>query len=380
MAGQSMPYDPAMLSGKTAQRITRVVLVALAIVAVMALSGGLGVGTPFRSSSASAAAAPDPVGGGPSSAPLTKVVADGESDGQPAPDKVTVGMYILDIQGIDLQLHRYQIDFYVWFRWTNPDIDPGRTFEFMNGSEQWGITRTPFDDEPIRLEDGTYYYREHVQSMFNTNMPLEDYPYDRLTLEIIMEDVDATSDELIYVLDDPSVESAPDLTVPGYLIHRAQAEVVDWEYPELGHTGTGATLASRLIVTIPMTRPWIPYTLKIFVPLALVLLCASIIFLISPQHVDARFGLGISALLTLIALKWTTDGEMPLMDYLGLVDSIYIVAFGYIALGLADTTYTTWRRGHGVDDATLQQFDRKVFVVSAGFLVLGCTLIFAFFS
>ena len=36
------------------------------------------------------------------------------------PDQVTVGVYINDIQQLDLQTHSYAMDFYVWLRWKNP--------------------------------------------------------------------------------------------------------------------------------------------------------------------------------------------------------------------------------------------------------------------
>ncbi len=48
-------------------------------------------------------------------------------------------------------------------------------------------------------------------------------------------------------------------------------------------------------------------------------ICAALVFLISPEHMDARFAMGLTALLTLVALKWVTDGE--------LVDSLYLLAF-----------------------------------------------------
>lgn len=369
------------------RRVARLLMVGLAVVIVLTLVGALGTKAPFRSVAGAdpTMAAPTttahPVGASPpgtqaatTTHTTTHVAEAGSATAESTPTGpaiVHVGFYVNDIQDIDLQRHRYQIDFYLWFRWTDPNIDPSKSFEFMNGAEQWGMTRTPASDGPVVLEDGSFYFREHIQSMFKQNMPLEDYPYDTQDLKIIIEDVDATSEELVYVADDPAAVNAPDLTVPGYQVHEPTVSITDWFYSELGEKGAGNATASRIEMTISLTRPWLPYTLKIFVPLLLVVLCASLVFFIGPKHVDARFGLGISSLLTLIALKWTTDGEMPLMDYLGLIDALYVVAFVYVALGLADTTYTTWKRGKGIDDATLERTDRRIFVGALVFIVVS---------
>ncbi len=57
------------------------------------------------------------------------------------PSEVVVGMYINDIQDLNLQAYTYTMDFYVWMRWTNPDLDPPATFEPMNPSESFPRTR-----------------------------------------------------------------------------------------------------------------------------------------------------------------------------------------------------------------------------------------------
>ncbi|MBU3701195.1 MAG: hypothetical protein FGM58_04010 [Acidimicrobiia bacterium] len=319
---------------------------------------------PIDASAGSADAVPDPS--------MRTTSSTSPSEG---PKIVHVGFYVNDILDIDLERHRYWIDFFVWFRWNDPTIDPSKTFEFMNGAEQWATVRTPATEGPVRLADGSYYMREHVQSMFKRNMPLEDYPFDTLDLGIVMEDVDASVDELVFVPDDPAAVNAPDLTVPGYLVGQPKVTVTDWYYSDLGETGRGTATSSRIELSIALTRPWLPYALKIFVPLLLVVLCAALVFLIGPEHVDARFGLGISSLLTLIALKWTTDGEIPLLDYLGLIDSFYLMAFLFVAIGLADTTYTTWKRSTGTDVATLRRIDRRNFVIAGSIVLAGCALV-----
>jgi len=385
--------DGRRREGTAARWLVRGAAVGLAMLALFTLVGAFGQRAPLLGSPSADAQPPTPTTPQPGTSPTIPAPADTDTgtdtgtgtgtgtgtDERTGPAVVTVGFLINDIQDIDLARHRYQIDFYVWYRWTDPDIDPPASVEFMNDAERWATMRTPATDGPVRLADGSLYFREHIMSMFKSNLPLEDYPYDQLDLEIIMEDVAATTDELIFVLDDPAVEETSTLSVPGYELEAPSALVTEWAYPTMGETDVGPSTVSRVVVTVPLTRPWIPSSAKIFIPLIVVVLCAAIVFLVHPQHVDARFGLGISSLLTLVALKWITDSELPLMDYLGLVDSLYLLAFMFVGAGLAETTYATWQRGRGVDDAVLVRTGRRTFAIAASAFVVSCVLVIVVF-
>ena len=48
-----------------------------------------------------------------------------EADPKPAtPAKVVVGVYIDRIRDVSLRENRFNVSFYVWFRWTDASLDP----------------------------------------------------------------------------------------------------------------------------------------------------------------------------------------------------------------------------------------------------------------
>jgi hypothetical protein len=49
------------------------------------------------------------------------------------------------------------VDLYMWFKWKDPDIDPSRSFEFMNAFELWGHILTYETEEPEKLPDGSLH-------------------------------------------------------------------------------------------------------------------------------------------------------------------------------------------------------------------------------
>lgn len=351
----------------------------LLVFGVLGVSGLLGLLGPLGSrglnSAADAQVTPLPKNVDPGLPSTTTGAKDSQSSSPVTPAIVKVGFLVNDIQDIDLEQHRYQIDFYIWYQWNDPELDPAASIEFMNEAERWATMRTPAFDAPVKLDDGSFYFRERVLAMFSNDLPLQDYPYDTSALQIIIEDIVRGTDELEFVLDDPAVQTSADLSVPGYNVGVPTATVTDWVYNARGAIDAGSTTSSRIVLTISTSRPWLPYTAKIFVPFLIVILCASIVFVIHPQHVDARFGMGISALLTLVALKWVTDGEMPQIDYLGLVDSLYLMAFLFIAVGLLETSYSTWREGRGDDEVALARIGVITLVVSGSLLFVGCAVV-----
>jgi hypothetical protein len=54
------------------------------------------------------------------------------------PSEVHSGIYIQDIQHLDIKSHSYMVDLYLWFRWKDKQWDPSANFEFMNSFELWG--------------------------------------------------------------------------------------------------------------------------------------------------------------------------------------------------------------------------------------------------
>ena len=62
-----------------------------------------------------------------------------------------------------------------------------------------------------------------------------------------------------------------------------------------------------------------------------------------PRYVEGRIGLGITALLTLVALQLTSGASLPDVDYLMMIDKIYLLAYLFIILALARVVMTSWR-------------------------------------
>ncbi|HEX2447028.1 MAG TPA: hypothetical protein VHK26_02430, partial [Methyloceanibacter sp.] len=112
---------------------------------------------------------------------------------------------------------------------------------------------------------------------------------------------------------------------------------------------------------------FVAMSLKTFVPIALIVVCATLVFFVRPRYVEGRIGLGITALLTLVALQLTSSASLTDVDYLMMLDKIYLLAYVFIIVALARVVGTSWRGGDPEAETRTSRADR----VWAGLFLLG---------
>jgi O-antigen ligase len=115
---------------------------------------------------------------------------------------------------------------------------------------------------------------------------------------------------------------------------------------------------SRVILSIPVTRPALSMAIKIFLPIVLVVICAALVFFIRPKEIGARIGLGITALLTLVALQLTASSVLPDVNYLMMLDKVFLLAYVFILIAIARAVATSWRGVEAKAQKSIGRHDR----------------------
>ena len=95
---------------------------------------------------------------------------------------------------------------------------------------------------------------------------------------------------------------------------------------------------------------------------------------------EGRIGIGITALLTLVALQITSNSSLPEVDYLILLDKLYILSYGFVVLTMAMIVRNSWVDAEG-DVAVAKAVDRRslalltgiYFVCAVGLMVVELT-------
>lgn len=290
------------------------------------------------------------------------------------PAKIVVGAYINDIQELDFKTNNYSIDLYVWFRWSAPDLEPSKTMEFMNRFASDDNRRDELYEQPKPMPDGSLYSIIRYQGRFSAKFPLENYPFDTQLLKITMEDSIAGAESQIYAPDvEGGISINPNITLPGFKVGKPEIEIVAEPYPtNFGDLAEpDATDYSRLTLTIPVSRPIVAMTIKTFVPIILIVVCAALVFFVRPRYVEARIGLGITALLTLVALQLTSSSGLPDVDYLMMIDKIYLLAYLFIIASLMRVVATSWGGAEERTEIAIAHADRKWVAALIGIYIVA---------
>lgn len=306
------------------------------------------------------------------------------------PDKVTVGVFINDLQDIDLSSENFTADIYLWMRWKNRAIDPSTTIESMNSegtqnttsSTSGGLEGEALFDAPVDMPDGSQYQVLRFQGVFSRKMSLEKYPFDTQVLEMVFEDKrrDSSGVEFVPDANPVTVNDGGSMSIPGYVLGNPSFTVVQHKYPtNFGDiSANGNAVYSRVIVALPVTRDVLPYLVKIVLPIFIVILITSLIYMLPARLEEARAGIGVTAMLTIVALQWTTDASLPSVEYLTLLDMVYIVSMVYILAAMAYTVLASRRNRQEMAEALSVSLDRRVGIVSliAYLVILTVTVVY----
>lgn len=290
------------------------------------------------------------------------------------PKRVVLGIYVNDIQEIDFPTHSYAVDLYVWFRWNDKDANPAKTMEFMNRYQAVDHQRDMLTEGPTAMPDGSSYAVLREQGRFAAKFDLVRYPFDSQKLRVVIEDTLASGADQIYVPDSIPIRLNPEITLPGFMVGKPTLTIANHTYAtNFGDlTSPSAESYSRATVEIPISRALVSVTVKAFLPVLLIVACASLIFFIMPSRVDGRVGLGITALLTLVALQLTASSTLPEVGYLMLIDKIYLASYAFIIAALARVVATSWC---GEDGRAIEEVARHDKIWAGLFLMAYATAI-----
>jgi hypothetical protein len=287
------------------------------------------------------------------------------------PTEVKVSVHINDIQQVSLRSHSFYADIYVGFRWRDPDLAPVKTLTWMNPYQLWAHVSRPMTDGPRRLPDGDLFEWVRQRGEFNVALPLHNYPFDRQLLVAEFADRAMTSSRMIYVMD--KVTIAHDINLPGYDLGVPRLSLAHSE--DLGAvddlSGPPREDFAHVRIEVPISRPWLPYAVKLLLPLFIATGCAALMFLVPPQFVEARMGLGITSVLILVALQLTLNADLPEVDYLMMLDKLYLAGYLFDFAAIAMVAWSTTRYLHDLAGSRIRALDRRIIAgLGAGYVAL----------
>jgi len=274
-----------------------------------------------------------------------------------------VGVDILALHSIDVDHNTFDAGFWIWSVCPDDRIKPLDTIEFVNAnSVQMSLAGAT-------TVDGVVWSYAKVEGTFRHYWNLTDFPFDRHTIEIRIENADLDATEFVFEPDTDGSAFEPDMPLAGWDIVsfgvRSDVATYQTTYGDPRDPG-GTSDYSRLTVQIGLERD----DLSSFIKLTFVVYAAFLVSLISffvnletPTMLAARLGLvsaGLFAVAVNLNMATSTLGSE---DRLTLVGQIHLVTMTAIVLGAVGALAAHLLVERGRSETTLRRFDRNMMMI-----------------
>lgn len=279
-----------------------------------------------------------------------------------APEPATVGVYVEQLNSIDLKAGTFTVDFWLWFRHAprpgRPDLID--TFELIGG--RVNTKGPPVVRKP--LPDGNYYEAVRINATIQHVFDLHRYPFDRHVLEIKIEDSELDIVRLVFTPDRDNAAIDPDIAISGWRTGDFTSGVVEHRYrTNYGDTSVAAENArfSRFIAGFSVNRKS-SFTLciKLISPLLFAVLIAWCAFFIRPEDKGPRVSVSVGALFAAVGGIVTLSNQLPDIDYMTFVDKMVYASLMTVAVSLGCTlaSITLHYKKLETADEKLEKLDR----------------------
>jgi hypothetical protein len=253
------------------------------------------------------------------------------------PDTVKVGIYITSIHDIDFKQKEYAINFWLWLKYKNKD------FDFLQNLEVPQAKTVSRSFATVDSSDGRIYIQMKLQCVMKDSWKISNFPFDKQTLRLSIENSQFDSKALIFVPDTVGNHYDPRFTLRDWIIDscsistgiKAYETAFGDEEAVRPHTEYSSFRARLSIRRDASGLFW-----KMFLGMYIAFLIAYVCFYIHADGMDSRFGLSVGSLFAVIGNKYIIDSSLPESTSFTLVDTLHGVTLFFIFTIITATAYS----------------------------------------
>lgn len=252
-------------------------------------------------------------------------------------DTVKVGIYVTSIHDIDFKQKEFTINLWLWLKYKNKDFNFQDNLEIPQAKT---VTRSFYT---IDSSGDKVNMMMKLQCVMKDSWRISNFPFDRQTLRLSIENSQYDSKSLVFVADTVGKHYDPRFTLSGWNIDSCILMTGIKQY----ETGFGDeslarphTEYSNFRVRLSITRDASGLFWKMFLGMYIAFLIAYLCFYIHSDGIDSRFGLSVGSLFAVIGNKYIIDSSLPESTSFTLVDTLHGLTLFFIFSIIAATAYS----------------------------------------
>ncbi len=239
------------------------------------------------------------------------------------PAHVKVGVWLVNVEKVDLSANSYRLDFYLWFKFNPSEISLNdiKSFEFINGAP------TKYE---VKADGDAGYLEYRVRGDFITSFDFSDYQFEKHEVVVKIEPTKLDVSNIIFETDSTS-DIDPEATIAGWNLKGFKTEVSQHSY--------GDEIFSRFIFSVNLERPLLSSFIKSVLPIAVITTISLLAFFISPQNFAQRITLGVTTLMSATTFHLSLISGIPPTGYLTFADRMMISIYVIFLYNLGTSVY-----------------------------------------
>ena len=293
--------------------------------------------------------------------------------GEHRPDTVYTGIYVTSIHDIDFKQKEYTISFWLWLKYKNKEFDFAQNLELPQAKSVNKSFST------VDSSGGRIYLLMKLQCVMKDSWKIGNFPFDRQTLRLAIENSQFDSKDLVFVTDTLGEHYDKRFTLNGWKIDSFDIS-------------TGTKIYETAFGDESMPKPHSEYSTykikiglmrdagglfwKMFLGMYVAFLIAYVCFYIHADGIDSRFGLSVGALFAVVGNKYIIDSSLPESTSFTLVDTLHGLTLFFIFAVISSTAYTLWMVKRGKE----KQANRFDFIAAQVLLIVYVALNIWFIS
>lgn len=287
-------------------------------------------------------------------AAIDSIVASVETPGK---DTVKIGVFVTSIYSLGFAENNFGMDFWIWYVYNDSTINPLETTELVNAESR------SLDFATTEWKGNKIWSVHKCSAMIKKNWDIGRFPLDGQTLDVLLEETDMDTSELVYIADTANsrIDESVDLSgwnISDFKLH-ASAYTYNTTYGD--PTLKGKSSYARLSISTKIDRESKKIFLKLFLGLYVAFLISLSVFFLDGAEIGARTSLAVGALFASVGNKYIVDSSLPDHSSFTIVDKIHDATFALILLSIVFSIIAN-RIDKKWDEKRTKRFDQACFV------------------
>jgi Neurotransmitter-gated ion-channel ligand binding domain/Neurotransmitter-gated ion-channel transmembrane region len=244
------------------------------------------------------------------------------------PVEVQVSVDLVEVSQIVDHDQKFELEFNVFYTWKDPRFAfnasrEGVASKLIPAEDVWNPEPELCDELDVDVHggkavraypDGTMLLSRYYRGTVGGSLDLHEFPLDRHTLEVDLEESIFESDQVVFV---PAGAQAiaPERAVPhGWKLSSIRSEVRTTNNARTGEK------YSMLRLNLDVERDPHYYFWAIVLPLIPIVATAWTVFWMHSKEFSSQVTVGITAMLTIVAYRISVDSSLPPLNYMTRMD------------------------------------------------------------